>query len=107
MSTPRDPTVSGDWASLITQKLEWLVALIRDHSVRPAAKAVRIAVVAIIALLVSLVVVGGLTIAVVRLFDHDIFRGRVWATSFLFGGILLVVGSVLLRASAKARSGDA
>jgi hypothetical protein len=107
MSTSRDPAVREDWAALITEKLEWLVGLIRDHSVRPAAKAVRIAVVAVIGLLVSLIVLGGLAIGVVRLFDHDVFRGRVWATSFLFGGILLGVGSVLLRASVKARSGDA
>ena len=87
-------------------QLDRVVELIRDHSVRPILAGVRILIVAVVGSAVGLAVLVAGGIGLIRLFDVDVFRGRVWATYFLFGGILLAAGrfSSCVRARAGRRS---
>ena len=107
MPTPPDTSSPGDWATRTTAQLDRLVELIRDHSVRPLLGAARYLIVGVVGSAVGLFVLVASLVGLIRLFDADVFRGRVWATDFLFGGILLAVGGFLLRSSAKARRGNA
>jgi hypothetical protein len=97
-----DDHPTTDWATLLTHRLDGLVGIIRDRSVRPATKIVRYAVVGLLGALVGLAVIIVMIVGVVHLFDTAVFKGRVFFTDFLFGGILLLSGAFLLRASAKA-----
>jgi uncharacterized membrane protein len=100
MASPQP--ASSDWASALTRRLDHVVGLIRDHSVRPATKIARYAVVGVLGAVVGVAVLVFVVIGVIRLFDTSVFRGHVFATDFLFGGILLGAGTFLLRASTRA-----
>jgi hypothetical protein len=107
MRTPRDDPSPGDWASRTTAHLDHVVELVRDRSVRPILGAVKFLILGVVASAVGLAALAAVLVGLIRLFDVDVFRGRVWATDFLFGGILLAAGGFLLRSSAKARRGSA
>ncbi len=88
-----------DLAGQLTEKVEALVEFIRDRAVRPVLRVVRILVLGLLSLVVGLVVLVTLIIALMRLFDVDVFAGRVWATYLLFGGMLIGAGLFLIAKS--------
>lgn len=96
-----------DLAATLTRRLESLVVLIRDHSVRPLFGVVRIVILGLLAAVLGLFAAAATLIGLVRLFDHDVFPGRVWATYLLFGVVLLSVGAVLFRHARPKESPDA
>lgn len=96
-----DPPTS-DWATLLTRRLDGVVSLIRDRSVRPATKIVKYAIIGVLGSIVGVAILVVLVIGLVHLFDTTLFRGRAFITDFVFGGILLLGGAFLLRASARA-----
>jgi hypothetical protein len=96
----------GDLAGQLTKRVEELVRLLRDHSVRPILTVAGVLIVAIAGVVLALAVVAALAVAVLRLFNQDIFGGRVWATDFLFGGMLGLAGLFLLHKSVKVRKTD-
>ena len=106
MPASRDDESPGDWATRTTAQLDRIVELVRDRSVRPILGAVKILTLVLLGSVVGLAVLATVLIGLIKLFDVDVFRGRVWATDFLFGGILLAAGGFLLRLSAKARRGS-
>jgi hypothetical protein len=91
-----------DWATFVTKRLDGVVGLIRDRSVRPATKFTRYAILGLVGAVVGLAVVVMTVVGIIHLFDTTVFRGHAFATDFVFGGILLVAGTFLLRASARA-----
>jgi hypothetical protein len=103
-----EPTTErgGDIAAQLTNRVEEGVRLLRDHSVRPVLTVAGFLVVGIAALVLVIAIVAALGISLLHLFNQDIFRGRVWATDFLFGGMLGLAGLFLLHKSVKVRRSD-
>jgi ABC-type multidrug transport system fused ATPase/permease subunit len=93
----------GDFASRATNLVETVVESLRDRSVRPAFSAVRVLGAVCCALLISIALVAGLIIGLIRLFDSDVFSNRVWATDALVGGIFVVIGLFFLGRANRAR----
>jgi hypothetical protein len=95
-----------DLAAQLTRRVEELVEFIRDRSVRPLLTVASALVAGIAGVVIALGVLTAVVIGLMRLVDHDIFRGRVWAGDFLIGGMLGLAGLFLLRMSTKARRHD-
>jgi hypothetical protein len=95
-----------DIAAQLTRRVEELVALIRDHSLRPLLKVTSTVISAVAALVIAAGILVAIGVAITHLVDQDIFGGRVWAGDFLMGGMLGASGLFLLRTSAKARRDD-
>lgn len=91
-ATPHDDDLAHRAATIV----ESAVAFVRDRSIRPVRYATRVLVVVVFGLLVGIALVAGIVIGLVRLFDADVFAGRVWATDALVGGIFLALGMFLL-----------
>jgi hypothetical protein len=101
MALTDDPS-TPDWAAFLTKRLDTFVVLIRDKSLKPATKLARYAVAGLLAAIVGLAVLAMVIVGVIHLLDTTAFRGRAFITDFIFGGILLVTGTLLLRASVRA-----
>jgi hypothetical protein len=101
MALTDDPS-TPDWATFLTKRLDTLVGLIRDRSVKPAIKIARWIIVGLLATVVGLAVLVMIVVGLIHLFDTSVFRGHAFATDFLFGGILLVAGTFLLHMSTRA-----
>jgi hypothetical protein len=50
-----------------------------------------------VATIVGVAVVVAIVVSLTKLFDDDVFSGRVWATDFLFGGVIMAAGVFLFR----------
>lgn len=90
-----------DWAAQLAGHLERIVERLRDLSVKPALGLVRGLIIATVGLIVGTLILVALVIAVTKLFDADVFNGRVWATDFLFGGMLMLSGAFIMRLGAR------
>ena len=86
-----------DWAAQLTEKVGQIVELIRDRTVRPVQRIVRIAIFASLALFVVLFVLVAFAIGLIRLFNNEVFAQRVWASYLLLGGIFVVAGAFISR----------
>src|ERR1700734_3915639 len=87
---------TSDFAARAAARVEGIVELLRDKSVRPVFKGVRGAIFGFSAVLLVIVILVLLPIALVRLLDVLVFGGRVWASDTLVGGIFVLVGLFLL-----------
>jgi hypothetical protein len=97
-----DDRSTPDWATFLTRRLDSLVILIRDKSLKPATKIARYSIIGLLGAIVGLAVVVMMAVGLIRLFDTTVFRGHAFITDLSFGGILLLAGALLLRASARA-----
>ncbi len=84
-----------DWAGKVTDAVESVVALVRDHSLRPALSALRWAMVALVALGLGLLAFVLGLVGVVRLLTEDAFGGRVWASDLVVAALCALVALVL------------
>ncbi|MDA8286978.1 MAG: hypothetical protein M0014_00750 [Actinomycetota bacterium] len=103
MTTDATPPPEGgeDWAAKATGAVESVVAIIRDHSLRPALTVLRVLLVALLgAGLGALAFVLGVA-GVVRVLTADAFAGRVWISDFVVGGLVSLLGLVLLAVSRR------
>ncbi|HWD24320.1 MAG TPA: hypothetical protein VG368_02550, partial [Acidimicrobiales bacterium] len=91
-----------DWATFLTKRLDSVVVLIRDRSLKPATKFARYAIIGVLGTIVGLAVLVIVVVGLIHLFDTTVFRGHAYVTDFIFGGILLLAGMFLLRASTRA-----
>ena len=101
-STPSEPltvSVGGDWAAQVTHKVEDVVSLVRDKTVRPIATAVRYLLFGLLALSVGALVAVLFAVFALRVLDTEvpIFRTRVWASYLVVAGIFWAVGLLLSR----------
>lgn len=101
MAVSGEDTEGDDWAAQLTARLEHFVALLRDHSVRPARSVVRILIFGAVALILGTVALAATSIGVFRVLDDDAFNHRVWITDLVFGGMLFLAGAFLLSKSVK------
>jgi ABC-type arginine/histidine transport system permease subunit len=88
---------SHDWASQITSRLTRLTDVLQNYSTRPALGIARYLLIGAVAAIVGTAVVIAVVISLTKLFDNDVFSGRVWATDFLFGGLIMLLGAFLFR----------
>ena len=81
-----------DWAAQLTGKVEQVVALIRDRTVKPVQKIVAGIIFGVIAfaIVVSLVVL--FSVFVLRLLDTFFFPGEIWASYLVLSGIFWIAG---------------
>jgi hypothetical protein len=93
-----------DVAGLLTDRVEDFVQTAHERLTRPIVGLIRFLVIGAVASLVGLAVLVLLVVGVTYLFDHDVFGGRVWATYFLFGGIFIAAGALVLAKSGFRRA---
>jgi hypothetical protein len=90
---PGDP--GAQWQVKVVDTVEDVVTAVHDRVIRPLLLLARAVVFGIVAGAMLLVVSILLSVAVVRLLDVYAFRGRVWASDAVVGGILTVAGLVV------------
>lgn len=84
-----------DWTGKVTETVESVVSLVRDHSLKPALTALRWALVALIALGLGLLAFVLGLVGIVRLLTNDAFGGRVWASDLVVGALCVLIALVL------------
>lgn len=96
-ATGGGPTLSGDWAGQVTGKVEDVVSIIRDKTVRPVERGVQYLVFALLAGFVGLLVLCLFAIFALRVLDTEVpvFRSRVWASYLVLAGIFWIGGLLL------------
>jgi hypothetical protein len=87
---------SGDagaqWQVRVVDVVEDTVTAVHDRVIRPLLLVARAIVFGIVVAAMALVVSILLSVAAVRLLDVYAFRGRVWASDALVGGLLTIGG---------------
>ncbi len=89
------PSLVADLPGKATDRVDQLVELLRDKSVRPLTLATRAIVFGIIVFAASVVVVTLLSITLVRLLTVYAFDGRVWLSDLVVGALFVIVGLLL------------
>ena len=85
----------ADLPANATDRVDQLVELLRDKSVRPLTLATRAIVFGIIVFAASVVTVTLLTITLVRILTVYAFDGRVWLSDLVVGSIFVIAGLLL------------
>jgi hypothetical protein len=90
-----------------TDRIDQLVELLRDKSVRPLTLAARAIMFGIIVFAASVVTVTLLSITLVRILTVYVFDGRVWLSDLLVGLLWVAAGLLLwwLRTDRGAKAG--
>ena len=91
-SPPSDPGAAADWPARVVDVVEDVVGAVNERVVRPLLLVTRAVVFGFIVATMALVISVLLAVAVIRLLDVYAFRGRVWASDALVGGVLSVGG---------------
>ncbi len=95
------PTGSGappnDWAAQATAKIDEVVSIVRDKTVRPVGRVVRILILAFLTASVGALLAVLFAVGVVRVLDTEVFHAHVWASYLVVGGIFLLAGLFLSR----------
>lgn len=88
-----------DWAAHLAHKLDEIVSMIRDKTVRPVATAVRYLIFGLLALAVGTMLAVLFAIFSLRVLDTEVpvFRTRVWASYLVVAGIFWAAGLLLSR----------
>jgi ABC-type arginine/histidine transport system permease subunit len=94
-------TESHDWVTQLTNRLSRLVDILQDFSLKPALGVARSLLIGTVGLIIGFAVLIALVVGITKLFNHDVFGGRVWATDFLFGGMTMVAGAFLFRSGVR------
>jgi hypothetical protein len=92
-----------DWVSQLTTRLTRLVDVLQNYSTRPALGIARYLLIGAVGAIVGTAVVIAIVVSLTKLFDDDVFSGRVWATDFLFGGVIMISGGLLFRKGVRKR----
>ena len=93
------PPPGNDIAAKATAKVDELVSLLRDKTVRPVSKGVRYLILGLLSLAVLSLVAVLFSIFGLRLLDNEIpaFTHRVWASYLVLAGIFWLAGAFLSR----------
>ena len=86
--------MSGDWPARVADTIEGVVVGVHDRVIRPLMLIARGLVFGIIigVMALALSVLGA--VALVRVLDVYAFKGRVWASDAVVGGLLVALGTV-------------
>ena len=108
MAQPGDaprPAVGGnDWTVQAADTIERVVVGIREKTSVPLTTVVRVVVFGLLAAVMGLVIGVFGAIVVVRMLTAYAFRGEVWASYLVVGGIFVLPGVFLLRKASSART---
>jgi hypothetical protein len=96
---------AGEWQLRVVDTIDGALTTVQVRVIRPLVVAARAIVFGIIVATMALAVSILFSIAVVRLLDVYAFRGRVWASDAVVGGLLTAGG--LLAWMKRRSSGDA
>jgi hypothetical protein len=93
--------IDNDWAVATTRKVEEVVALVRDKTVRPVVRAVRYLIFGLVALFIGSTVAVLFAIFAIRVLTTEVpvFTTRVWASYFVVAGIFWLAALFLSRKS--------
>jgi ABC-type multidrug transport system fused ATPase/permease subunit len=93
--------IDHDWAVAITRKVEEVVSLVRDKTVRPVVRAVRYLIFGLVALFIGTTVAVLFAIFAIRVLTTEVpvFTTRVWASYFVVAGIFWLAALFLSRKS--------
>lgn len=90
-------TATGeDWAAQTADRIDKVVAGVRDKTTGPVERVARVLVYGLVAAILGLTALVLLAIAVVRILDV-LLPGEVWSAHLLTGGIFTVLGAFLWR----------
>jgi hypothetical protein len=95
-----------DVADRVSQSVEAAAAAALERATRPILVALRWTVLAAIVISLILLAAVAAVEGLVRLFDTDVFKGRVWATDLLVAGIFLLAGALCWALSRKKKAGE-
>lgn len=84
----------SDWSVETADTIERVISSIRDKSVVPAHKAVRVVVFGIVIGMLAVVAAIALFFGTFRLIDR-VLPGGAWATHLLFAALFFLVGGLL------------
>lgn len=90
------PGTSRDFAAEAAARVEGLVEVLRDRSVRPVTRIVQFMIFGFVAVFLLLTMLVLVSVALVRVLDVYVFGGRVWASDALVGGIFALAGLFLI-----------
>jgi hypothetical protein len=93
---------AGEWQLRVVDTIDGTLTTVQERVIRPLVVGARAVVFGIIVATMALAVSILFSIAFVRLLDVYAFRGRVWASDAVVGGVLTALG---LLAWTKRRSG--
>ncbi|HLI43159.1 MAG TPA: hypothetical protein VKU92_01660 [Acidimicrobiales bacterium] len=94
-------SIDHDWAVATTRKVEEVVSLVRDKTVRPVVRAVRYLIFGLVALFIGTTVAVLFAIFAIRVLTTEVpvFTTRVWASYFVVAGIFWLAALFLSRKS--------
>lgn len=101
---PRPAVGGGDWTAQAADTIERVVVTIRDKTTVPLTTVVRAVVFGLLASVLGLVIGVFSAIVAVRVLTVYLFRGEVWASYLLVGGIFVLPGVFLLRKATSAET---
>ena len=101
---PRPAVGASDWTVQAADTIERVVVGIRDKTSVPLTTVVRAMVFGLLAAVMGLVIGVFLAIAAVRVLTAYAFRGEVWASYLVVGGIFVLPGVFLLRKASSAKT---
>ena len=90
------PAAARDWPAEAAARVEGLVDVLRDKSVRPVARVAQFLIFGFVATFLLLTMLVLVSVALVRLLDVFVFGQRVWASDLLVGGIFALAGAFLI-----------
>jgi hypothetical protein len=93
-ASPGPGETGAEWQVKVVDTVEDVVTAVHDRVIRPLLLVARAIVFGIVAGAMLLVVSILVSVAVIRLLDVYAFRGRVWASDAVVGGLLTVAGLV-------------
>ncbi len=85
----------NDWAAQATAKVDEVVSIVRDKTVRPVSRVVKFLIFGLLAGAVGTLLGILFSIGVIRVLDTEIFHRRVWASYLIVGGIFSGLGLLL------------
>lgn len=99
---PRPAAAGSDWTAQAADTIERVVTGIRDKTSVPLTTVVRALVFGLLAATMGLVIAVFGAIVAIRVLTAYVFRGEVWASYLLVGGIFVLPGVFFLRKASSA-----
>lgn len=95
MSAPTAQASTEDWATKVTDAVESVVGVARDHSLRPVITVLRFVLLGLLAFGLGVLSFVLVVIGIVRVLTVNLFDGRVWAADLVVGGLCVLLAFCL------------
>jgi hypothetical protein len=89
-----DSGAAADWPARVVDTIDEVVTAVQERLIRPLVVVIRAVVFGFIIATMALVISVLFSVAVIRLLDVYAFRGRVWASDAVVGGLLFIAGGL-------------